>query len=107
MLDDSVVMVMSEFGRTVRQNGNSGTDHGHGNVMWLIGGAVRGGKVHGDWPTLAPASLYEGRDLAVTTDFRSVLAQVMERHLRLDDTQLASVLPHAPLKAGAPGALFA
>jgi uncharacterized protein (DUF1501 family) len=107
MLDDSVVMVMSEFGRTVRQNGNSGTDHGHGNVMWLIGGAVRGGKVHGDWPTLAPASLYEGRDLAVTTDFRSVLAQVMERHLRLDDAHLASVLPHAPLKAGAPGALFA
>jgi uncharacterized protein (DUF1501 family) len=75
--------------------------------MWLIGGAVHGGKVHGDWPTLAPERLYENRDLAVTTDFRSVLAQVLERHMRLDDARLAAVLPHAPLKAGAPGALFA
>jgi uncharacterized protein (DUF1501 family) len=106
MLDDTVIVVMSEFGRTVKQNGNNGTDHGHGNVMWLIGGEVRGGKIHGDWPTLAPQRLHENRDLAITTDFRSVLAQVLEHHLRLDDARLAAVLPDAPLKPGAPGGLF-
>ncbi|MBV9863261.1 MAG: DUF1501 domain-containing protein [Alphaproteobacteria bacterium] len=91
--DDTVVVVLSEFGRTVRENGNGGTDHGHGNVIWLLGGAVKGGRVYGDWPGLAAAQLYEGRDLAVTTDYRAVLAAVLERHLRLGDRQLATVFP--------------
>jgi uncharacterized protein (DUF1501 family) len=93
---DTVVIVLSEFGRTFRENGNRGTDHGHGNVIWVLGGAVDGSRVYGDWPGLAPAQLYQGRDLAVTTDFRSVLAVILERHLRLADRQLDAVLPGAP-----------
>ena len=80
---ETVIAVNSEFGRTVAQNGNAGTDHGHGNVMWLMGGAAVGGKVHGEWPGLDDAALHEGRDLAVVTDYRTVLAQICERHLRL------------------------
>src|SRR5262249_14106855 len=71
---DTVIVVMSEFGRTARENGNRGTDHGHGNVMWVMGGPVAGGKVYGQWPGLSEDALFEGRDLAVTTDFRSVIA---------------------------------
>jgi uncharacterized protein (DUF1501 family) len=97
---DTTIVVMSEFGRTVRQNGNAGTDHGHGNVMWLMGGPVAGGKVHGEWPSLDESRLYQGRDLAVTTDFRQVLAQVAERHLLLPDTQLARVFPDLPRASG-------
>jgi uncharacterized protein (DUF1501 family) len=93
---DTVVVVLSEFGRTVRENGNSGTDHGHGNVIWLLGGAINGGRIYSDWPGLAPAQLYQRRDLAVTTDFRSVLAAILERHMRLTDLQLDAVLPCAP-----------
>lgn len=92
-LDDTVVLVMSEFGRTVRQNGTRGTDHGHGNAMWLLGGPVDGGRVHGEWPGLESSALHEGRDLAVTTDFRQVIAEVLEKHLRLDDRAIARVLP--------------
>ncbi len=94
---DTVIIVMSEFGRTARQNGNGGTDHGHGNVMWLLGGPVAGGRVYGRWPGLDARALYEGRDLAVTTDFRDVLATVAERHLRVSDTRLATLFPdYAP-----------
>lgn len=100
MLDDTTIMVMSEFGRTARENGNGGTDHGHGNAMWLLGGRVNGGKVHGDWPGIGSDALNEGRDLAITTDFRTVLAQVAERHLRLGDRQLAAIFPQLP--RGAP-----
>ena len=92
----TVVVVLSEFGRTVRENGNGGTDHGHGNLIWVLGGAVNGGRVYGDWPGLAPAQLYQRRDLAVATDFRSVLAVILDRHLRLSDRQLEAVLPDAP-----------
>lgn len=92
--DDTVIVVMSEFGRTVRQNGNGGTDHGHGNVMWLLGGQVAGGKVHGQWPGLDDSALYEGRDLSVTTDFRKVLAEISERHLLLQDARLVEVFPN-------------
>ncbi len=87
------ILVMSEFGRTVQQNGNKGTDHGHGNVAWLMGGQVKGGKVFGEWPGLESSARYEGRDLAVTTDFRDVIADVLEQGLRLDDKQLTTVLP--------------
>ncbi|MES2298015.1 MAG: DUF1501 domain-containing protein [Pseudomonadota bacterium] len=96
---DTTIIVMSEFGRTARQNGNGGTDHGHGNAMWLLGGAVQGGKVYGDWQGVGDAQLNEGRDLPVTTDFRSVLAQVAERHLRLSDGQLARLFPAMPRRA--------
>jgi uncharacterized protein (DUF1501 family) len=99
MFEDTTVVVMSEFGRTARENGNGGTDHGHGNVMWLLGGAVNGGKVYGDWQGVADGALNEGRDLPVTTDFRSVLAQVAERHLRLGDRQLAQIFPAMPQRA--------
>jgi uncharacterized protein (DUF1501 family) len=85
---DVVIMTMSEFGRAVAENGNRGTDHGHGNAMMVIGGNVRGGKVYGKWPGLAPEQRYEGRDLAVTTDFRSVFAEVVRAHMGLQNTQL-------------------
>ena len=95
-LRETTVIVLSEFGRTVKQNGNGGTDHGHGNVAMLLGAGVRGGKVHGEWPGLDTAALYEGRDLAVTTDFRALLAEILEQRFRLGDRALASVLPEAP-----------
>lgn len=101
LFEDTTVIVMSEFGRTARQNGNGGTDHGHGNVMWLMGGGVAGGKVYGDWQGVADGALHEGRDLPVTTDFRSVLAQVAERQLRLGDSQLAQLFPAMPKRAPA------
>ena len=90
---DTVILTMSEFGRTVAENGNGGTDHGHGNAMLVAGGPVRGGQVYGAWPGLAPASLYQGRDLAVTTDFRDVFAEVLTRHLGLGAGWMAQVLP--------------
>lgn len=78
---DVVILSMSEFGRMVRQNGNGGTDHGHAGAMFVIGGAVRGGRVLGRWPGLAREQLFEGRDLALTTDFRTVFAEVLTGHL--------------------------
>jgi uncharacterized protein (DUF1501 family) len=95
-LQDTVIVVVSEFGRTVRQNGTGGTDHGRGNVMWLLGGPVSGGQVLGEWPGLDTAALADGRDLAVRTDFRQVLSPVLQRHMGLTDAALAQVLPQAP-----------
>ena len=92
--DDVVVVTLTEFGRTVRENGNRGTDHGHGSVAFVLGGSVRGGRVHGRWPGLAPSQLYEGRDLAVTTDFRDLLGELLARHLGATD--LRSVFPGHP-----------
>ncbi len=86
-MQEVVILTMSEFGRAVVENGNRGTDHGHGNAMMIIGGGVRGGKVYGRWPGLSPEQRYEGRDLAVTTDFRSVFAEVVRNHLGLTDTR--------------------
>ena len=87
-MDDVVILTMSEFGRAVAENGNRGTDHGHGNVMMVVGGHnVRGGKVYGRWPGLAREQRYEQRDLAVTTDFRSVFAEVVRVHLGVADTR--------------------
>ena len=76
-MEDTVVLTMSEFGRAVNENGNRGTDHGHGNAMMVIGGGVRGGRVYGKWPGLAAEQRYEGRDLAVTTDFRDVFGEIV------------------------------
>jgi uncharacterized protein (DUF1501 family) len=85
------VVTMSEFGRTVKENGNRGTDHGHANVMLVLGGAVRGGRVYGDWPGLEHEQLYEGRDLSVTTDFRTVLCELVAK--QMGNRDLASVFP--------------
>ncbi len=91
-MDDVVIVTMSEFGRAVAENGNRGTDHGHGNAMMIIGGHnVRGGTVYGRWPGLAREQRYEGRDLAVTTDFRSVFAEIVRGHLGVTDTR--SIFP--------------
>ena len=86
-MQDVVILTMSEFGRAVAENGNRGTDHGHGNAMLIVGGSVRGGKVYGRWPGLAPEQRYERRDLAVTTDFRAVFNEVVRQHLGLTNTR--------------------
>lgn len=91
------LVTMSEFGRTAAQNGSGGTDHGHANVMFVLGGEVKGGKVYGKWPGLAREQLNEGRDLAVTTDFRQVLAEVVTGTLGAKNMQLT--FPGAPLRA--------
>ena len=80
-IQDIILVTMSEFGRTAKEDGNGGTDHGHGNVMFLLGGGVRGGKVYGQWPGLEPEQLFERRDLQVTTDYRAVLGEVVQDHL--------------------------
>jgi uncharacterized protein (DUF1501 family) len=90
-MEDIVLVTMSEFGRTARENGNNGTDHGHGDVMFVMGGPVRGGKVYGEWPGLEEEQLYEKRDLAVTTDFRAVLSELVTG--QFGTTNLAQVFP--------------
>lgn len=84
-MDDVVLITMSEFGRTARENGSRGTDHGHANAMFILGGSVKGGKVYGDWKGLKSDKLYEGRDLDVTTDFRDVFAEAAYKHLGTKD----------------------
>jgi uncharacterized protein (DUF1501 family) len=90
-MDDVVVLTMSEFGRTAKENGNRGTDHGHANAMFVVGNSVRGGKVYGDWPGLKSDQLNEGRDLALTTDFRDVFGEIATKHLGA--TNLKAVFP--------------
>ena len=90
-MSDVTLVTLSEFGRTVKENGNRGTDHGHANVMMLLGGGIRGGTVYGRWPGLGSARLFEGRDLAVTTDFRDVFAEVLAARLGVSD--LGPVFP--------------
>jgi uncharacterized protein (DUF1501 family) len=95
---DVVVVTMSEFGRTAAENGTGGTDHGHGGMMMVLGGPVKGGAVYGRWPGLEPEQLYEGRDLAITTDFRSVLSEVVKGHLgQKTDKVFPGFTPEAPL----------
>jgi uncharacterized protein (DUF1501 family) len=89
-MGDVVLVTMSEFGRTVRENGNRGTDHGHANFMMIVGGGVKGGKVYGKWPGLT--DLYENRDLAITTDFRDIFAELLTKQLGI--ASLKSVFPH-------------
>jgi uncharacterized protein (DUF1501 family) len=90
-MEDVVLMTMSEFGRTMAENGTGGTDHGHANCMMLMGGPVAGGRILGEWPGLEREQLYEGRDLALTTDFRDVFAEVVSGHLKTQ--QLEQVFP--------------
>jgi uncharacterized protein (DUF1501 family) len=90
-MGDVVLVTMSEFGRTVHENGNRGTDHGHANVMLVLGGGVKGGKVYGRWPGLGAGQLFEGRDVAVTTDFRDVFGELLTKQLGVG--ALKSVFP--------------
>ena len=90
-MQDVVFVSMSEFGRTARENGNHGTDHGHANCMLVIGGAVKGGRVYSRWPGLSEGQLYQGRDLAVTTDYRSVLGEILSKHM--GERNLKSIFP--------------
>lgn len=90
-MDDVIVLTMSEFGRTVRENGGRGTDHGHANTMFAIGNSVKGGKIYGDFRGLASDKLYEGRDLDVTTDFRDIFAEASLKHMGVRD--LAKIFP--------------
>ncbi len=99
-MEDVVVLTMSEFGRTVRENGNRGTDHGHATAMLVLGGPARGGRVHGRWPGLRREQLFEGRDLAVTTDFRQLFAEVAQRHLGVPAE--APLFPGFAVKGGSP-----
>jgi uncharacterized protein (DUF1501 family) len=103
-MSDVVLMTMTEFGRTVRENGNRGTDHGHGGVSLVLGGPVRGGRVLWRFPKLVEENLFEGRDLPVTTDFRDLTAEILSRHLGITDFR--SVFPgHVVDPAAFPGAL--
>ncbi len=86
------IVTMSEFGRRVKENASDGTDHGHGNCMFVLGGGVNGGKVYGQWPTLAPDKLYENMDLDVTTDYRDVLGEIVEK--RLKNSSMADIFPN-------------
>jgi uncharacterized protein (DUF1501 family) len=92
LMRNVVVLTMTEFGRMVRQNGSGGTDHGHASCLFVLGGRVKGGKLYGKWPGLAPEELYEGRDLALTTDFRDVFGEVAAHHLGVSD--LGMIFPH-------------
>jgi uncharacterized protein (DUF1501 family) len=89
---DTAIVVATEFGRTARINGTEGTDHGTGTIVLLAGGAIKGGRVISDWPTLKPASLYEGRDLAPTTDLRTVIKGVLADHLGINERALAQTV---------------
>ena len=91
--NNTTIVVMSEFGRTARENGNGGTDHGHGNAMWLMGGGVPGGKVYGRFGGLADNQLNEARDLPTSTDFRAVISSVVSSRLGLSAKQMAVVFP--------------
>ena len=95
-MGDVVVATMSEFGRTARENGNRGTDHGHANCMFVMGGGVGGGKVYGKWPGLEPEQLYEARDLALTTDFRDVLGELVRG--QMGNRDLSHVFPNYTAK---------
>ena len=92
-MGDVTLVTMSEFGRTVKENGNRGTDHGHGNFMLVAGGGVEGGKVHGRWPGLDRAKLYQDRDLAVTTDFRQVMGEILVKRAGVRTADLDTVFP--------------
>lgn len=96
-MGDVLILTMSEFGRMARENGSRGTDHGHAGALFVIGGDVKGGKVYGKWPGLEREQLYEGRDLALTTDFRSVFAEVTARHLGA--TNLSKIFPGFPVQS--------
>jgi uncharacterized protein (DUF1501 family) len=91
-MQNVVIVTMTEFGRSIRQNGSGGTDHGHGSCLFVAGGPVKGGKIYGEWPGLAPEQLFERRDLAITTDFRDVFAEILVKHMGAKD--VSKVFPN-------------
>ena len=93
IFSDTAIVVISEFGRTVKENGNQGTDHGYGNVMFLLGGGIKGKKIYTEWSGLDSSVLYENRDLPVTTDFREPLSIIIKQHLSLSNNSLRQVFP--------------
>ena len=103
----TAVLVMTEFGRTVRSNGTRGTDHGTGTVAFVLGGAVAGGRVQADWPGLAQGKLFENRDLQPPADLRSVAKGILARHFGLDATALARVFPDSGAASAMSGLLRA
>jgi len=98
--ENTVIVVISEFGRTVHENGNGGTDHGHGNVMWVMGGPIRGARVYAGWNGLAPEDLYQERDVPVTTDFREPIGNVLRSHMGMPAQQISLVFPDHPSDSG-------
>lgn len=92
--NNTTIVVLSEFGRTVKENGNGGTDHGYGNAMWLMGGRIKGGQVYGEWPGLSTSQQFESRDLDITTDYRDVLMSLFEQQFSLDSSALSQLFPN-------------
>jgi uncharacterized protein (DUF1501 family) len=103
-LERLIILIMTEFGRTAKQNGSGGTDHGHGTAMFAIGEKINGGRVYGQWPGLAQKDLYEGRDLAVTTDYRQLFGEVLENHMGCTD--IPTVFPGYDYDKSLPLGLF-
>ncbi len=101
---DVCLVTMTEFGRTVRENGNRGTDHGTGSAMFVLGGNVKGRQIYGRWVELKPSALFEGRDLPVTTDYRTVLAQALQAQLQVRDVD--KVFPGLDLRSLPPLGIF-
>ena len=94
----AVVVVMSEFGRTFRENGSRGTDHGHGSALWVMGGSLKGGAIRGEQAALRPGSLHQDRDVPVLNEYRSVIASLLGRMYGLDKTALGRIFPQVILK---------
>ena len=94
ILNDTIIVVMSEFGRTFKENGNKGTDHGYGNVMWILGGGIKGGNVYRNWLGLNSSALHQNRDLPVTTDFRDIFMPIAEQHLSIPSDRLQLIFPN-------------
>lgn len=91
-MSDVTFATLTEFGRRIEENGSGGTDHGYGQLVLLMGGGIKGGLVHGTWPTLAPGALVDG-DLAATTDYRSILAELLEKRCGANASDVSSILP--------------
>ncbi|WP_373478547.1 DUF1501 domain-containing protein [Geminocystis sp.] len=94
LFNDTTILVMSEFGRTVKENGNKGTDHGSGNLMWILGGNIKGGKFYGQWNTLEKKALFEGRDIPITTDFRQPISNILSTNFDLSPQLINQVFPN-------------
>ena len=95
---ETTVVVVSEFGRTFRQNGNNGTDHGHGSVYWVLGGGLRGGQVAGEQMAVTAANLFQNRDYPVLNEYRALLGGLLARQFGLSPAQLAGVFPGAEVR---------
>ena len=91
--NNTTIVVLSEFGRTVKENGNRGTEHGHGNAMWILGGKIKGGKIYGEWSGLDKSKLHQGRDLPIKTDYREIISYILQKKFQLSSDSLNQVFP--------------